>query len=312
MKKIDMHTHTTLSDGTSIPTQLVEGASQKGVEFLCITDHDIASDSLIPLIQSAWIATVPSVEISSQNSYNDRKSLHLTYYSRGTSTQIQDIISNTRRSKKDLIALQLLHLQKLWFFIDLEEFYTQLKDMGRQDDGLSKYDIARYVASKEENLKRLWELWCTGGGKVHTQFYTRCLKRKWELYGTYAVEVDDYEPEVEVLGQIRVSQDAILSIAHPNFSFSKEGITGFLEIFPQYKELWVNAVEINTRATKKWIEAVVSLKDRFPDVQITFWSDCHQIGKPDEKHGDLGFSNAHIDSQIVLYEFAKFCERVQI
>ncbi len=40
MKFIDLHTHTTFSDGTLTPTQLFKYAKEKGISALAITDHD--------------------------------------------------------------------------------------------------------------------------------------------------------------------------------------------------------------------------------------------------------------------------------
>lgn len=38
--RIDLHAHTTASDGTDSPTQLVENAAQAGLDVVAITDHD--------------------------------------------------------------------------------------------------------------------------------------------------------------------------------------------------------------------------------------------------------------------------------
>jgi predicted metal-dependent phosphoesterase TrpH len=40
---IELHCHTTYSDGTLTPTQLVEPAASHGVKALAITDHDTVS-----------------------------------------------------------------------------------------------------------------------------------------------------------------------------------------------------------------------------------------------------------------------------
>jgi predicted metal-dependent phosphoesterase TrpH len=37
---VDLHTHTTASDGTYSPTELVAEAARRGVRVLAITDHD--------------------------------------------------------------------------------------------------------------------------------------------------------------------------------------------------------------------------------------------------------------------------------
>lgn len=38
--RIDLHSHSTVSDGTLTPTQLVEHAAERGVRMLALTDHD--------------------------------------------------------------------------------------------------------------------------------------------------------------------------------------------------------------------------------------------------------------------------------
>ena len=38
--KIDLHIHTTNSDGAFTPTQIIDMAYQNGVKYLAIADHD--------------------------------------------------------------------------------------------------------------------------------------------------------------------------------------------------------------------------------------------------------------------------------
>ncbi|MCN4145293.1 MAG: PHP domain-containing protein, partial [Thiohalomonas sp.] len=38
--QIDLHTHSTVSDGRLAPAELVARAAQAGVELLALTDHD--------------------------------------------------------------------------------------------------------------------------------------------------------------------------------------------------------------------------------------------------------------------------------
>ena len=38
--RIDLHTHTTASDGTDTPAELVRAAAAAGLDVLAITDHD--------------------------------------------------------------------------------------------------------------------------------------------------------------------------------------------------------------------------------------------------------------------------------
>lgn len=62
--KIDLHTHTTASDGGLTPTQLVQRAAQVGISTLAITDHD-STDALPeaqPVADSLGIRLIPGVE----------------------------------------------------------------------------------------------------------------------------------------------------------------------------------------------------------------------------------------------------------
>ena len=79
---IELHTHTTYSDGILTPQQLVERAAKAGVKALAITDHDTLygwSEAIAAAIPHN-IEIVPGVELSTV--YNGR-SLHiLGYYPR--------------------------------------------------------------------------------------------------------------------------------------------------------------------------------------------------------------------------------------
>ncbi len=64
--KGNLHTHTKMSDGVSTPQQVVEHYSQKGYDFLSITDHGILVDPS-PLDNRGMIL-IPGQEISVGNS----------------------------------------------------------------------------------------------------------------------------------------------------------------------------------------------------------------------------------------------------
>jgi hypothetical protein len=73
---IELHCHTTCSDGTLTPTQLVQAAVKAGVSALAITDHDTLSgwDEAITAAQPYNLEIVPGVELSTV--HRDR-SLHI-------------------------------------------------------------------------------------------------------------------------------------------------------------------------------------------------------------------------------------------
>ena len=64
---IDLHTHSTYSDGVLTPAELVRRAASRGVSLLALTDHD-ETGGLVEAMQAASgldIRLVPGVEISS-------------------------------------------------------------------------------------------------------------------------------------------------------------------------------------------------------------------------------------------------------
>nr|WP_304956542.1 PHP domain-containing protein [Waterburya agarophytonicola] len=76
---IELHAHTTYSDGILTPQQLVERAASAGVKALAITDHDTLYgwNEAIAAAVPHNIEIIPGVELSTV--YNGR-SLHVLGY----------------------------------------------------------------------------------------------------------------------------------------------------------------------------------------------------------------------------------------
>src|SRR5260370_29340933 len=77
--RADLHLHTTSSDGTYTPAQVVELARRSGLAALAITDHDTLAG--VPAAQAAAAGTdleiIPAVEISTEH---HERQLHLLAY----------------------------------------------------------------------------------------------------------------------------------------------------------------------------------------------------------------------------------------
>ncbi|MET0101516.1 MAG: PHP domain-containing protein [Sedimenticola sp.] len=63
---VDLHSHSTASDGTLTPSELVERAADKGVDVLALTDHDTTEglEEAEAAALKAGICLVPGVEVS--------------------------------------------------------------------------------------------------------------------------------------------------------------------------------------------------------------------------------------------------------
>mgnify|MGYP000009458698 FL=1 len=76
MKKIDLHVHSTYSDGTFSPAELVKEAVKNDISAFALTDHDTTDgiDEAIDAGKKSGIEIIPGIEIST--SYKD-KEIHI-------------------------------------------------------------------------------------------------------------------------------------------------------------------------------------------------------------------------------------------
>lgn len=66
---IDLHTHTTASDGEKSPKELIDLAIEKNIDTLAITDHDTVDGLQLSLDYSKDknIFVIPGIELNAQN-----------------------------------------------------------------------------------------------------------------------------------------------------------------------------------------------------------------------------------------------------
>ena len=76
--KLDLHCHSTASDGEYTPTELVCKAKKKGLEIFSLTDHDSISglDEAYQAAMKQNVRFVPGIEISAQ----DFEEIHILGY----------------------------------------------------------------------------------------------------------------------------------------------------------------------------------------------------------------------------------------
>ena len=65
---IDLHTHSTFSDGTLTPTQLVQQAQSLGVTAIALTDHNTVQGlpEFMAAGEGSGVTTIPGVEFSTE------------------------------------------------------------------------------------------------------------------------------------------------------------------------------------------------------------------------------------------------------
>ena len=121
MKKIiDLHTHSTASDGSMSPRELVAHAKEKGLYALALTDHDTV-DGIHEALEEAErldIMLIPGVEIGVEF----KTEMHiLGYFTKDNYTNIQHLLDKTTNSRIKRNPILLKRLNDIGFDISDEE-----------------------------------------------------------------------------------------------------------------------------------------------------------------------------------------------
>jgi len=119
---IDLHSHTTESDGTFTPAELLAEARSQGVRLLAITDHDTLAgyDLARPLAADGPIQLVCGIELSVKF---HGQSVHLLgYFPQGDpGPDFRDWIAEMQSARRDRNRRLVTRLRELGLGITLEE-----------------------------------------------------------------------------------------------------------------------------------------------------------------------------------------------
>jgi predicted metal-dependent phosphoesterase TrpH len=117
---IDLHTHTTASDGRSTPAELVARAKSAGVQVLSVTDHDTtaACAPVAAACARAGIEFVPGIEITA---IVDGKDVHmLGYFMDPDDDRLGVFLAEARRMRINRIRRMVQKLAEHGIHLDVE------------------------------------------------------------------------------------------------------------------------------------------------------------------------------------------------
>lgn len=123
----DLHTHSTYSDGSYTPLELILYAAQKGLEGLSITDHDTvdAYPEALTLGQEYHLQILPGVEFSC---HYKGQSVHILGYSFDyTHPSLLELCRRHKERRKNRNLEILEKLKKIGFVITEEELINSAK-----------------------------------------------------------------------------------------------------------------------------------------------------------------------------------------
>jgi predicted metal-dependent phosphoesterase TrpH len=160
---IDLHTHTTESDGRSTPEDLVHRARAAGVTVLAVTDHDTVSgcDATAAACATAGIRFVSGIEITAVRGEAD---VHvLGYFIDIASPRLHAFLADQRRQRLDRLRQVAARLQALGISLDIEKIVRPAIDNPRKAAGRPWIARALVEAGHAATSEEAFERWLGQG-----------------------------------------------------------------------------------------------------------------------------------------------------
>ena len=238
---IDLHTHTTASDGYHAPAALVARAKSAGVTVLAVTDHDTVSGCAATAAACAatGIEFVPGIEITAVLEDTD---VHvLGYFFDVTSPGLLSFLAEQRRQRIDRVRQMIDRLAALGVALDADAILRPAMDDSTKSAG--RPWIAQQLVA---------------GGHVATvnEAFDRWLDR-----GKPAFVARLGAPPAEVVARIH-DAGGVASLAHPILVRHDEWIAGFgasgLDAIEAYHSRHDSAATARSLAMARALDMAVS------------------------------------------------------
>ena len=125
MPKIDLHLHTTFSDGSHSPAEVVHLAHVAGLTALAITDHDTVEGipASLPAGNSLGIEIIPGIELSSR--FEGCETHILGYFFDWENVTLLDRLNQQQANREQRNTRVVKNLNKLGLELSYKEVKTK-------------------------------------------------------------------------------------------------------------------------------------------------------------------------------------------
>ena len=273
MSRIDLHLHTTHSDGSLRPSDVLTLAKHANVSALAITDHDITTG--IPEAMAAGeelgIDVIPGVEISS---FDGKSELHiLGYWVQWDEPVFNQRLARLRESRHRRNPLIMERLREA----GLDVTYDEVRSLAGTES-VGRPHIAQLLMQKK---------------------YVTSAKEAFDRYlaeGKPAYVARELPTPTEAISWIREAK-GVAVLAHP--TWVKESGEGLRTCVSALKEAGLGGVEVHySTHTKSQTSQYLELARRL-DLLVTGGSDFHGITKPDIEVG-TGRGGLKVNPRLLL------------
>lgn len=272
MSRIDLHLHTTHSDGSQSPADVVRLAHEAGVSALAITDHDITTGlpDAIAAGQELGIEIIPGIEISSRHGESE---LHvLGYFLKWEDARLNERLMTLRESRhrRNPKIIELLQAAG----IDIT--YDEVRAVAGSDS-VGRPHIARVLMDKKV---------VTTAKEAFDRFLAE---------GKAAYVPRDLPAPVDAIRWIK-DAGGLAVLAHPTWVKTTEGT--LTDLARQLKEQGLDGVEVHySTHTPRQTRTYLSLAKQL-GLLVTGGSDFHGVTKPDIEVG-TGKGSLHVPDHLL-------------
>jgi len=272
MSRLDLHLHTTHSDGSFTPTEVIDLAQKAGVTALAITDHDITTGVLEATVagQKHGIDVIPGIEISSLLGNSE---LHiLGYFLDCQDAQLNERLVLLRESRHRRNPKIIERLQAAGIDITYEEVRALAGT-----DSVGRPHIARVLMEKRvvASAKEAFDQWLADGRPAYVP--------------------RELPTPSEAMQWIRAAK-GLPVLAHPTWVKTTEGT--LTDLVRRLKAEGLDGVEVHySTHTPRQTRGYLALAKQL-DLLVTGGSDFHGLTKPDIEVG-VGKGALHVPGSLL-------------
>jgi len=160
--RIDLHLHTTASDGRCSPAALVEHAEAAGLTVIAATDHDTtaAVGEVRKLAAARGIDAIPGIEITA---VEDGRDVHMLGYFLTSSDAFQAFLADQRRARVDRVHAIAARLAELRMPVDMTRALEEAARHGSRAIGRPQIARAMVQAGHVADTREAFEKWLGAG-----------------------------------------------------------------------------------------------------------------------------------------------------
>lgn len=160
---IDLHLHTTASDGRSTPEQLVQRAHRAGLSIIAVTDHDTVAGVAAARAAAAplGLRVVTGIEITA---VNDGLDIHvLGYFFDDHDTQLAEFLASQRADRVRRVIEILDRLVELDVHVDRERILAKAAEQTGKSLGRPEVARALVAGGHVPNIQEAFDLYLAAG-----------------------------------------------------------------------------------------------------------------------------------------------------